>query len=152
MSYEIVDAVYLEIDGVPLSTPGWECLNPMDMRKGPATRGKDRVIPGAAGTRGKLRRPAPTKHQLQFVVVGDQSSDGTVNTDPVVGLDVNLQALRDLTDATGIGVPAKEAILHLPSGGTLSGDIHIELFDWQYEGPSAASATMDITILAGALA
>lgn len=149
MPFVIVSAVHLTINGVPLSTPGWECLNPMALRQGPATRGQDRVIPRAPGVRPYRRRAAPRRHQLDLIVNGEYDGDGTRYANRPARLDANLQYLRDnVTDPTAT-IPT--AVLTLPSGATVAGLVQIEDFAWVYIGTDAI-ATIDVSIPAGALA
>ncbi len=148
MSYEVVDAVYVEINGVPSATPAWRCLNPMELRQGPPTRGRDRLIPGATGVLPGKRRAAPAQRVLEWLVNGDVDWEGTAYPDANDGLDENLMHLRDqVTDPRGDPI---EAVLHLPDGSTVVGDVHVDSFEWGYWG-SDARAAMTVTVLAGAL-
>lgn len=151
MAYQVVPIldVYLEIAEVPLATPGWQCLNPMEMRQGLATRGKDRLIPGAAGVLPGKRRPTSTQRLLELVVNGELDWEGEPYTDGHEGLDANLMHLREfVTDPLGNGRDGGplEAVLHLPDGSTSVGQVHVESFTWGYWGTDAQAA-MTVTVL-----
>lgn len=151
MPYVVVTPVHVEINDVPLSTPAWECLNPMELRQGPPTRGRDRLIPGAAGVLPGRRRPAPATHVLELVVRGDVDWEGTPYEDGHEGCDANLAHLREfVTDPLGDnrdGSPL-DAALHLPDGTTAVAQVHVESFRWSYWGVDAQAA-MTVTVLSG---
>jgi hypothetical protein len=137
---------YVVINDVSLDTPAWICLNPMELRQGPPTRGTDRLIPGATGVLPGLRRAAPARRLLDIIIMGDVDEDGDPHDNPEVGLDVNLMTLRDsVTDPQGDPV---EAELHLPDGSTAVAQVHVESFEWVYWG-NDAKGVIDLTILSG---
>lgn len=153
MPYTLTSDEYVEIDGVPLATPAWTLGNLFVVWAGPATRGEDRVIPGAAGRLPKPRRVDSRPVSLELVIVGDFDWDGTPVTDFREGLWLNVQHLREnVTDPTGVGDGTRTMILHAPDGSTPSGQIHVETFELGGLGPNGLTATIDITIKAGALA
>lgn len=150
MAYDITRTVYLELAGVPLATPAWECANPMELAKPAQRRGQDRVIPGAAGVRTKRRRTAITRRTLSVVVGGTFKWDGTTHTAPETGLQLNLAHLRTaLLPTDGLTITA---IVHKPDGTTISGEIQVEELDWEYHNVSAdALISIDLTIPGGEL-
>jgi hypothetical protein len=154
MTYVINHSEYCEIDGVPLNTPAWTHTNLFELWSGPTTRGTDRIIPGAAGALPYRRRATVRTVTLELVVYGDLAWDGTTYADARTGLFTNVGHLRtNVTDPTGIGDGTRTMILHLPDGSTRSGDIHVEGFALGGGlGPFHTLATIDISILAGALA
>lgn len=146
MPYTVVTPVHVEINDVPLSTPAWEVLNPMELRQGPPVRGTDRLIPGATGVLPGRRRAAPARHLLQIVIRDDVDWEGNAYPDRHEGLDANLMELREqVTDPRGDPV---EAVLHLPDGSTVSAQVHVESFTWSYWSNGAAGV-IDVTVLAG---
>lgn len=145
----VTAAEWLDIAGVPLHTHAWWLTGLAPLHQGPPARGRDRRIPGAAGVRVKPRRGDAVTHSLPMFVFGHVDEDGVPYTDPREGLEANVEYLRanalDLTGGT------KTATLHLPSGATRSGEIHVENFELSDLPPNAYSAVLTITIPAGAL-
>lgn len=89
---------YLELAGLPLSTPAWELLNIEAMLVGATTRGDNLVIPGASGTRPRRRRITERTVALEMSVTGAYTSEGELNDDAAAGLLTNLEALAAVLD------------------------------------------------------
>lgn len=151
MAYDITRTVYVELAGVPLATPAFECTNPMELAKPAQRRGQDRVIPGAAGVRSKRRRTAITRRTLSVVVGGTFKWDGTNHPTSETGLQLNLAHVRAaLLPADGETITA---IVHKPDGTTITGEVQVEEMDWEYHGASSdAVMTIDLSIPGGELA
>lgn len=153
MAYLINSAEYVDIDGVPLQTPAWTLTNLEALWAGPATRGQDRVIPGAAGVRSYRRRPTVTRQALALVIFGEWDWAGTYNPNPRLGLEANVDHLRaNVTDPILDNPGTRIATLHLPSGATRTGAITVEDFTLSADlGAFNVSAVIDISIAQGAL-
>lgn len=152
MPYEITSVEWVEINGVPLHTPAWHVANLDVLWRGPSTRGSDDIIPGADGVRPNRRRPTVTPVSLELCIVGTHDWEGNPNPDARIGLEENIDHLRaNVTDPTGVGDGTVTCVLHLPSGATREGDVHIEGFDITGDGPGAVGAVIDLTIKQGAL-
>lgn len=90
-------------------------------------RGEDRVLPSATGVIAYPRRMTVTRHDLRLIVVGDVIGETSAPaSDTRVGLRTNLEYLRTnvwapVVSSTG----TRSASLTLPTGGPLTGDIHV---------------------------
>lgn len=152
MAYDINSSEYLTIDGVPLQCAGWTHTNLWEMWSGPATRGTDRIIPGAVGILSKPRRATARRVQLAVTIFGDRAWDGTPYVDPRVGLWTNVDHLRtNVTDPVTTGDGTRTAVLYLPDGSTVTGSVTVEAFTLGEGYGVAIPSTIDITIPAGAL-
>lgn len=153
MAYIITSPEYLEIDGIPLSTPAWYTTNMDDIWASAEVRGDDLVIPGAAGVRPYPRRPTVTKAAVELAVVGDTAPDGTPQ-DQRAGLAANCAALRALAETTGIAVDGtRPAVLHLAPGApvlTRTADVHVLRIRFTRTGPNYAVGQMELSIPSGA--
>lgn len=153
MAYEITfPSQYLELAGVPLSTPAWEVLNLQVLLSGPTTRGSNVIIPGATGVRPRRRRATERRLTLELALSGIRDAEGTLYDDPVLGLLENIEALREVTDPPTASNSVITATLYW-NGETRTGGVQVENFEvGAYTSPTDVPATIDITILAGALA
>lgn len=152
MAYVITSPEYLEIDGVPLSTPGWYTTNMDDIWASAEVRGEDLLIPGAAGVRPYPRRATVTKATVELAVVGDTGPDGAAQ-DPRAGLAANCDALRALTTTTGVAPDGtRPAILHLAPGApvtTRTANVHVLRIRFARNGPNFATGQLELSIPAG---
>lgn len=143
---------YLELAGVPLSTPAWELLNIEALLSGPATRGSNVILPGASGVRPRRRRATARTVTLELSVTGSFGPDGVKYDDPVLGLLTNLELLRAITDPSADNNSVITATLHW-KGASRTGGVQVENFEvGKHDGPTDVPATIDLTILSGALA
>lgn len=148
----ITAAEYLEIDGVPLFTYGWETVDLSELWAGGDVRGTDRLIPGAAGVRPYPRRTTVSIRSVPMVVYGHTDADGVPYADVRAGLEANLDFLRaNVTDPTNVGDGTRTATLHLPSGATRTGDVHVVGFSLSPVGPAAVRAVLSLSIPGGVL-
>jgi hypothetical protein len=153
MAYVVNSAEWLDIGGVPLQTAAWTVTNLEVLWAGPATRGQDRVIPGATGVRSYRRRATVTRQALALVIFGEFKWDGSRYTDPRQGLQANVAHLRaNVTDPTVANPGTRTATLHLPSGTTVTGPVTVEGLVLSALGPFNVSAVLDLSIAHGALA
>lgn len=145
--------VYLEVNTVPLDTYAWRCLSYADLLSGPAVRGGDLVMPGAAGQRPYPRIIDATVKSFSLHVFGYLAQDGTPITDPLEGLITHrdyLLANLGLGESTGDGtVPA---VFHRGSLDDLAGDVTVvALTDWQTLRGREATFRLDLSIPDGEL-
>lgn len=153
MTYSLNFNQYLEIGGVPLSTPAWEVLNIQKLMSGPAVRGENLVIPGATGERALRRRPGGKSETVEMGIWGDKAPDGTPYMDREAGVWTNWLNLRNRFNALLLdeGASTVLAVLHY-RGGTIQGQVQIlgyELGDTY--SPFELAATLDIYMVAGML-
>lgn len=149
MSYEITRNVYVELGGVPLATPAFECLDPMTLAAPASRRGQDRVIAGAAGVRAKRRRKTVTRRTITVVVAGHPKWDGSQHSAGDTGLQSNLDHIYAALLPTD-GDPIT-ATVHKPGGSTVTGPVQIEDIETEYHGDTDAVLTIDISIPGGEL-
>lgn len=148
-------ACYFEINSVPSCTPAWTMINPMELAKPARRRGTEpTVIPGAAGARANPLRAAATERVISGKVFGRQAPDGSLHTNEITGLAANLDTLTTAwVDIPGTSDSTRACTLHLPDTTTISGDIQVLDFDWDYaEMPIAANVLLRLLLPAGALA
>jgi len=123
----ITRAEFLEINGVPLATPAWEAEDLSGLYDSPAVRGEDVAVPYHEGQT-PLRRINDAKRvQIPVHVFGDLDHEGATHADPLVGLQANMdylkQALRPRQNATVAGTWPIRHIL--PDESTRVGDGHV---------------------------
>lgn len=142
----------IEIDGVTMPLDGFcDVVNLWVLWQGPDTRGKDRPIPKGT-TRPYPRRATDSKRTLECFVYGTKDETGAPHADVRAGLEHNWWYLRENAfDPTNIGDGTRTLTLHLPSGATKSGLVHVEASEPVGAGPAALAVTVDLTILGGAL-
>jgi hypothetical protein len=151
MAYVITSPEWLEIDGVPLSTPAWETTDASDLWGSANVRGEDLIIPGAAGVRPYPRRPTVTPATVELAVVGD-----TALSDQRAGLAANCALLETLVGPNGVDADGTRlAVLHYAPGGPATdrrGRVHVLRIRFARKGPNFATAQMELSMPAGALA
>lgn len=153
MSYDVHFDQYIDIGGVPLSTPAWEVLNIHVLMSGPGVRGENRVIPGAAGRRPLRHRPDERTVTLQLAVFGHVDPAGDPITDPQEGVWTNWLALRDQFTAllTTAGDSTVTATLNY-AGGTLSGPVQVLAYELgEPYSTTDLSAILDLNLVTGML-
>lgn len=148
----VVQAEWVTIDSYTLGTPAVRVLNFHLLWEGPAVRGDDRKLPGAAGVRARKRRADITPHTLHLFVDGGYTRAGTVNTNPVTGLETNWFDLRTVMDPYATGDSTRTLTLHLPSGSTKTGAVHVEGLSITERHPHWLYADLDLSLPLGALA
>lgn len=143
---------FLTIDGVPLPCPAWEVRSLLPLWQGPALRGGDRLLPGVVGVKPYRRRATVTTKTLELTIYGDVDPDGAPNADVRAGLEANVDYLRaNVADPTNLGDGTRTAVLHLPSGATRTGAVHVLALDLGELGPTSVRATLDLSIPGGVL-
>lgn len=137
------------------TTQAWKILNLNTLMDGPAIRGSDRLLPGAAGVRARKRRADVTVHSMELIVTGITTSAGVRNADFAAGLWINLKYLRDnVTDPYSTGDGTRSATLYLPDGTTQTASVHCSTLQTQPVDQSSyyVKATFDLSIPAGSFA
>lgn len=154
MPYLVTSSTYVELNAVPLTTPGWRTVNPMVLRSGFATRGSSTLIPGAAGVLPGRRRLAPVVRSLLVIVNGDVDWNGNAYSNTNGGVSNNVEQLvANIRAATGVAVPCT---LHYRAGNgdamSKSADVHVEAFEEGDDlGIGSVRCTISLFIPAGRL-
>jgi hypothetical protein len=155
MAYVITSPEYLEIDGLPLSTPAWDTTNMDDMWASSEVRGDDLLIPMATGVRPFPRRPTVTEATVELAIYGDTAPDGTPQPDQRVGLASNCDLLRQLTSPTGAATDGTRfAVLHMAPGSPVeirTGRVHVVRLRISRTGPNYAVGSFELSLPGGAL-
>lgn len=146
---------YLEFNGVPLATPGWEITDLSGLWDAPAVRGEDRLVPYHEGVL-PLRRWIDMKRaQLPLIVYGDLDHEDAPHVDARAGLLENLdylkqRVLRPNQSATITGT--RNLKHHLPDGSVREADAII-LPPWQpvTVGPHTLRGVLDVLIPGGVM-
>lgn len=120
----------LTIDGFPLRCPAWAVYDLTGLWLPAALRGRNRIVPGAAGTIINPKRVTITRHSLVLGVTGGYDQTGAVNPDPWVGLEENLDAIiAAVFDPPVLPDVSRTATLTKPSGTVLTAEV--QCFDLQ---------------------
>lgn len=155
MAYVIVGDEYLEIDGVPLSTPAWVVTDHAELWGTADVRGDDVLIPGAAGVLPFPRRPTVTQVDLELVVLGHVDWAGVKQWDVRYGLNRNVAHLRtNVASQPATADGTRSATLHLPAGAspaTLTGSVHVLRLRFTGNGPDVAVGQLSLSIPGGML-
>jgi hypothetical protein len=151
MAYQITfPSQYLDLAGVPMSTPAWEVLNLQTLLSGPSVRGSNVIIPGAAGVRPRRRRATERTVSLELSIGGYKDPEGNTHDDPVEGLVLNILELRTLTDPLATNNSVLTATLYWRdltlTAGVQVGALEIGAALGQFN----VAATLDITLISGA--
>lgn len=139
----------LTINGVLLERPGFCRVNRSLLRllSGPAKRGHNVVLPGAAGQRPYDRVVDATIYDLEMRVQGRVDNAGVAHPDVITGKIANLIWLEENVDIPGSALVA--ATLRLQGQADRTADVHV--LNWQIardDGPSAV-VTFDLDVPAG---
>lgn len=153
MAYVVTfPANYLDIDGVPLSTPAWEVTNLEAVASGPDVRGEPRILPGAFGARANLLRPTVTLISLQLYIYGDRDPEGNVQPDGHEGVIANIDRLRStVTDPVMTGRGTRTATWHRPSPlAELTATVQVRKLEiGDHLSPDTVPATIDLSLIGG---
>lgn len=157
-TFEVNRPLWLEIDGVPLATPAWRCVNPLGaVRSGGRRNTGGLVIPRSTGRLARRMWQDASQLTLEVQVYGTKGMVGDPTSSVLQGvldnllfLDANIGALPATDDST------REAVLHMPDGTTTySGPVQVEEFAWPDDvgdGPAMIPAALTLFIPAGRLA
>jgi hypothetical protein len=140
----------ITISGVSLNTPAWRVLDLTDLWLDGRQRGKDRLVPGAAGVVANMRRRTVTEVDLPMVIIGDCDQTGAAHTDSMDGLWRNVDYLNDnVCSPTGTGDGTRAAVLTLPSGTTLAESVHVLGLELGASSRTGKLATLTLSIPSG---
>lgn len=101
MSYVILEPEYLEVNGIPLSTPAWRLLDLSALLDLPPVRGENEIIPGVEGRDPLAHFFDENVLQFPIEVTGDAAPDGEAYEDPMLGWQTNVELL---TEGLGFGL------------------------------------------------
>lgn len=146
MANVITRSTYLEINSVPLATPAWRILD-LSRLHGLATRGSDRIMPGADGARAFRRRRTFYAQSLPLLVMGRYDREGNVLSNVYDGLDDNIDYL--MTNVVEPPTAATVAAVWHRAGGTKSANIHVEGLEPQGYGNGWIRFSLDISMPSG---
>lgn len=151
MAYAITfPTQHFVLNGVPLSTPAWELLNLQVLLAGPAIRGSNVILPGASGTKARRRRATERSVTLELQIFGDRDPNGVAHTDPVLGLMLNIDALRQVTEPPTTNDSLVTATLIWKS---ITRDEPVQVVGFDVGGnvgTGSVAATIDLVIPTGA--
>jgi hypothetical protein len=85
---------YAELDGLPLSTAAWDTLSLAGLYDSAEVRGDNPTVAYKRGALAFRRITGPKAVTLPLVVYGDFDSDGAPHADPRIGLQDNLDELK----------------------------------------------------------
>jgi hypothetical protein len=115
--------------------------------------GSDVALSGVNGALGRQRFQTTTVHTLELVISGDAVVSGSPSSTLGANLNTNVAWLRALCAPTGTGDGTVAASLTLPTGGPLTGTVHVSnlRLGQVVESGKWALATIDVSIPAGEL-
>ena len=140
----------LEINGIPMHTFAWTVVDTTSLWMGADIRGQDRLLPTTPGVIAYRRRMTVTRHSLPMVIIGYVDYTGTPYSDPMEGLEANVDYLRSwVVDPTNLGDGTLPASLTMPSGAVRNADIHVLGLSLGQVSRARLRATLDISIPTG---
>lgn len=155
MAYTITSPEWLEVAGVPLSTPAWETTDASELWSSPEVRGADLLLPGAVGVRPYPRRATVTPVTVELAVVGDTDWEGNPYAEVRAGLATNCRHLQSLADRSAAAPDGTvTATLHYAPGApvaSIAGPVHVLRLRFARQGPNLATGQLELSIPAGAL-
>ena len=112
---------------VSMNNSGWDITDMTPLWAVFDVRGQDRRVPGVNGVVPYRRRFDVTEHGLDIVILGDADKDGNANADAWIGLQENIDYLRDnVIDPPNVpGSGLKLGRLVMPSGEQRYASIHV---------------------------
>lgn len=146
---------YLEVNGIPLATPGWECPDLSPLLDDPNVRGEDSLLPYVSGVVPHVRRITGTVYTFLLDIHGDRDHQNNTYSDTLEGILTNLDYLKanlGLASSTGDGtVPV---VFRRGDLNALVGDAHFLGFKGSKTlgiPPQLIRTTFDLSIPAGRL-
>lgn len=142
----------LTIDGYPLNTPAWDIPNLVRLWAEASVRGENKLLPGAPGRRSYPTRLDQTEHDLAFFIYGNTDLDGSLNTEPWVGLQTHLDDLwSNVFAPVTVGRGVRVGVLTLPSGTVRTAHVQIEPLHFanDVEDASFVETTIHLTVVEG---
>lgn len=144
---------YVEIGGLVLATPAWECVDSSALYDAPPVRGDDIVVPYHEGALSFRRIVAPRRVVLPMVVYGDVDREGNEYEDARVGLRTNLDDLkRELARPAQVGNGTR-LLRHIFKDGEIrqAPCVVIPPLGTGPLGPTSVRCTVDLVIPGGLL-
>lgn len=119
------DVGTLSIGGSSLHTAAYSLLEEsvLQLWTPRSHRGRNVVIPGAAGTRPKPRRVDESIYPMKLVIVGAVDDTGAVNSDVYEGLQENIAAVEAIIASPTPPTATLSATLTMPDASTLTADV-----------------------------
>ncbi len=150
----ITETEYVSVNGVPLATPAWIVNDLSPLWEAGSLRGDDRIIPFAPGKKPLRRILDELRVVIPITVFGDFDQDGVAQSNARIGLQTNVDYLRDNILTPNPSDPGTwPLVLHLPDGTTRSADCFVlPPFQIQPLSPIACTGVLDILIPSGVLA
>jgi hypothetical protein len=140
----------LTINGVLMHRGAWDCVDVLELWEAADQRGSDRIISGVNGVIPFPRRPTVTKHSLPMVISGAVDQAGTPNTDPIIGLEANIDYLEaNVVNGSVAADGTVAASIVKPSGATRTANIHVLALRLGKRVRWNLLATLDISIPTG---
>lgn len=143
---------WLDLDGVPLSTPAWTTEDISTLLNGPSTRGSDIVVPGRAGQVARRRTLDAREVTIPIVVNGYVDSDGAAHADPRAGLLANLDELKAVLSPVTTTIAGTRTLTWYGDFVQRTAEVHVNpALDVAAIGPHAARIVVRMTLPGGAL-
>lgn len=138
---------YLEVNSVPLATPAWRIIGLSPLLDDAPTRGENEIIPHAQG---RLENPLYVDQwplALNMIINGTYKDDGTLHTNPRMGLITN----RETLDAT-IGIrQSVTAVWHRFDGSTRTATVQVIGFTTSTKTVALGRLVLNLIVPAGVL-
>ena len=147
MTVTIATTLILPNDGVKVRNE-WVLWSAGDQR------GSDVTLPGVNGQLPRRRYLTASTRTLELIISGTAKYTGAPSATPAVNLETNILWLRDQVAEPTLSSDGTKAIsVTMPSGGTLTGTVHVVGFRLGRVAEHArwAFATLDLSIPAGEL-
>lgn len=144
---------YLDIDGIPLAVEGaWEWLDLSPLWQGADKVGDDRRLPRGR-VRSYPRYGSASVRSIEGYIYGFRDVNGNAFANVRTGLEANVSFLQEEIEAQPdpAGDGTRLGTLHMPSGATRSGPVHVIALSLGAFGPSAVRAVWELSIPTGAL-
>lgn len=132
--------------------PAWRPVSLEELWLPAPNRGKDRIIPGAAGAVAKPRRKDSRTVGVPLWISGAVNQAGTPNADPIEGFQANIDALNaGVVTPPTLPTVTRTSTLTMPNAASRTAAIVVEDFEFTREDGFGAfgRAVLTITIPAG---
>lgn len=139
----------LTFDGVALTGP-IKCED-LSVLRGAMFRGESRLLPGAPGRRFLQKRLDELAETLTWRVSGLTTPANVVNSDPVLGVEENLEYYRALFTSADALDPTGVAVSLSFGGDTFTGTAQVGDYAQQRTGPMSAVILTRLVIATGVL-
>lgn len=153
-TFQVTRPTWIDIDGVPLATPAWRCLNPLEVLKpAPKRTVGGVVIPRAHGRIPRAMFDDAADRLLTLQFYGARDRLGARVADARQGLIDNLVWFRtNVVDVPATLDSTRTLTLHLISGTTWSGEVQVLDLDWPDDTTASVfDSTLSVFLTAGRL-